>query len=176
MILGLETTLDLMTKDESIDAFLREMSKNISTPLFIDKKLGELTQTPQVTTYSHAPFCVRRGTEKWVTYFSYIFFGNGFFFCRAKGISVDSKVVEKNRLGCDKNSALRRALIFCSTHDEQTRIKYVLNLEKVGFKVHCNELTSLDSTLSKSRFLHEINLQLMVQMHINFSVSLRHGR
>jgi hypothetical protein len=63
MILSLKKTLEA-THDVTIDDFLIEMSKNISIELFEDSKEGKITQTPQVTTFSHASFFVRRKRER----------------------------------------------------------------------------------------------------------------
>jgi hypothetical protein len=64
MILSLKNTLNVMDDDVTIDDFLIEMSKIISIELFEDSKEGKITQTPQVTTFSHASFFVRRRRER----------------------------------------------------------------------------------------------------------------
>lgn len=76
-------------------------------------------------------------------------------------------MVDTFRLGCGKDSALRRALIFSGTDDEQTRISYEADLEEAGFKVHCNELASMDAILSKSISQIKVSPPL-VQLYLNF--------
>jgi hypothetical protein len=59
MVLRLKDTIDFLSTDVNIDEFMMILSKNISSRLFTGTKIGDVAQTPQVTTYSHEPFYVK---------------------------------------------------------------------------------------------------------------------
>jgi hypothetical protein len=64
MVLCLKQTIDLFSNDVTIDDFMMNLSKNISSRHFVGTKIGDVAQTPQVTTYSHEPFYVKCSGSK----------------------------------------------------------------------------------------------------------------